>query len=111
MSQAIQHNSQVSMTRHPDFLRTAETLRPALRRQAYPPIAVVEAQADATALFGWRAEPVSSLAAFYQRELSSGDSVIIDFGSHFVGYLHFSVRASGAHRTLRPICSSPSAKR
>ena len=41
MSQAIQHNSQVSMTRHPDFLRTAETLRPALCRQAYPPIAVV----------------------------------------------------------------------
>ncbi|MDK8008898.1 hypothetical protein QP668_29215, partial [Escherichia coli] len=62
MSQAIQHNSQVSMTRHPDFLRTAETLRPALCRQAYPPIAVVEAHAAATALFGWRAEPVSSLA-------------------------------------------------
>lgn len=96
MSQAIQHNSQVSMTRHPDFLRTAETLRPALRRQAYPPIAVVEAHADATALFGWRAEPVSSLAAFYQRELSSGDSVIIDFGSHFVGYLHFLCQSVGS---------------
>ncbi len=96
MSQAIQHNSQVSMTRHPDFLRTAETLRPALCRQAYPPIAVVEAHADATALFGWRAEPVSSLAAFYQCELSSGDSVIIDFGSHFVGYLHFLCQSVGS---------------
>ena len=30
MSQAIQHNSQVMMTRHPNFLRTAEALRPAL---------------------------------------------------------------------------------
>ena len=96
MSQAIQHNSQVSMTRHPDFLRTAETLRPALCRQAYPPIAVVEAHADATALFGWRAEPVSSPATFYQRELSSGDSVIIDFGSHFVGYLHFLCQSVGS---------------
>ncbi|STR39365.1 alfa-L-rhamnosidase [Klebsiella michiganensis] len=28
MSQAIQHNSQVMMTRHPNFLRTAEALRP-----------------------------------------------------------------------------------
>ena len=42
MSQAIQHNSQVMMTRHPNFLRTAEALRPALSRQAHPPIAVVE---------------------------------------------------------------------
>lgn len=111
MSQAIQHNSQVTMTRHPHFLRIAEALRPALRRQAHLPSAVVEARADAAALFGWRAEPVSTLAAFYQRELTSGDSVIIDFGSHYVGYLHFSAGAPGARRTLRPICSSPSAKR
>ena len=100
MSQAIQHNSQVTMTRHPHFLRIAEALRPALRRQAHLPSAVVEARADAAALFGWRAEPVSTLAAFYQRELTSGDSVIID-----------SARAPGVRRTLRPICSSPSAKR
>ncbi len=96
MSQAIQHNSQVMMTRHPNFLRTAEALRPALSRQAHPPIAVVEAHADAAALFGWRAEPVSTLAAFYQRELSSGDSVIIDFGSHYVGYLHFLCQSAGS---------------
>ncbi|MFQ9622472.1 MAG: sugar hydrolase [Enterobacteriaceae bacterium] len=96
MSQAIQHNSQVMMTRHPKFLRTAEALRPALSRQAHPPIAVVEAHADAAALFGWRAEPVSTLAAFYQRELSSGDSVIIDFGSHYVGYLHFLCQSAGS---------------
>ena len=96
MSQAIQHNSQVMMTRHPNFLRTAEALRPALSRQAHPPIAVVEAHADAAALFGWRAEPVSTLAALYQRELSSGDSVIIDFGSHYVGYLHFLCQSAGS---------------
>ena len=96
MSQAIQHNSQVMMTRHPKFLRTAEALRPALSRQAHPPIAVVEAHADAAALFGWRAEPVSTLAAFYQRELTSGDSVIIDFGSHYVGYLHFLCQSAGS---------------
>ena len=69
MSQAIQHNSQVMMTRHPNFLRTAEALRPALSRQAHPPIAVVEAHADAAALFGWRAEPVSTREDYEQPDV------------------------------------------
>lgn len=39
---------------------------------------------------------MSTLAAFYQRELSSGDSVIIDFGNHYVGYLHFLCQSAGS---------------
>lgn len=96
MSQAIQQNTHISMTRHPAFLRTAEALRPELRSQPHSPLAVVEVFADADAVFGWRAEPVSTLAALSRRELTSGDSVIIDFGSHYVGYLHFVCHSAGS---------------
>lgn len=43
MSQAIQRNAQVAMTRHPHFLRTAEALRPVLRSQSRQPMAVIQA--------------------------------------------------------------------
>jgi hypothetical protein len=33
---------------------------------------------------------------FYQQPLNVGDSIIIDFGSHFVGYLQFSCRSVGS---------------
>ncbi|MCE9898012.1 alpha-L-rhamnosidase-related protein [Raoultella terrigena] len=96
MSQAIQHNSEVTMTRHEDFLRAAEALRPALSSRAYPPQAVIDAHVDPQAIFGWRAQPVSTPEALYQRELTSGDSFIIDFGSHYVGYLSFACSAVGS---------------
>lgn len=96
MSHAIQQNMHIPMTRHPAFLRTAEALRPVLRSQPHSPVAVVEAFADNDAVFGWRAEPLSTLAELSRRELTSGDSVIIDFGSHYVGYLHFVCCSAGS---------------
>ena len=96
MSQAIQRNAQVAMTRHPHFLRTAEALRPALHSQSRQPMAVIQAHADPEALFGWRGDEVGTLADFSRRELTSGDSAIIDFGSHIVGYLHFTCLSAGS---------------
>lgn len=105
MSQAIQRNAQVTMTRHPHFLRTAEALRPVLHSQSRQPMAVIQAHADPEALFGWRGDEVGTLADFSRRELTSGDSAIIDFGSHIVGYLHFTCLSAGSPPTPRPICN------
>ncbi len=43
MSQAIQYNSSVAMTRHPHLLERAAALTPALHRQRQAPQAIVEA--------------------------------------------------------------------
>ncbi|EMM1920571.1 sugar hydrolase [Klebsiella aerogenes] len=96
MSQAMQHNSQVAMTRHQQFLRTAESLKPVLHCEYREPQAIIETQADASAPFGWRAVPLCTPQQFYQRELTSGDSVIVDFGNHFVGYLELACLSVGS---------------
>ncbi|HID9209279.1 TPA: sugar hydrolase, partial [Klebsiella variicola] len=92
MSQAIQYNSSVAMIRHPHLLQRAAALTPALHRQRQAPQAIVEAVADPAALNGWRGHTVCTPEQFYQQPLRVGDSIIIDFGSHFVGYLQFSCR-------------------
>lgn len=96
MSQAIQLNAQIPMVRQPQFLHKADSLIPELHRQPRSPLAVINAVADPQALFGWRAEPLCSLEALYQREFSEGESVIIDFGSHCVGYLQFACHSAGS---------------
>lgn len=96
MSQAIQYNSSVAMTRHPHLLQHAAALTPALHRQRQAPQAIVEAVADPAALNGWRGHTVCTPEQFYQQPLRVGDSIIIDFGSHFVGYLQFSCRSVGS---------------
>lgn len=96
MSQAIQYNSSVAMTRHPHLLQRAAALTPALHRQRQAPQAIVEAVADPAALNGWRGHTVCTPEQFYQQPLRVGDSIIIDFGSHFVGYLQFSCRSVGS---------------
>ena len=55
MSQAMQYNAQVAMIRHPQFLRTAESLKPALHSEYREPQAIIDAHADASAPFGWQA--------------------------------------------------------
>jgi hypothetical protein len=95
MSQAIQYNSSVAMTRHPHLLQRAAALTPALHRQRQAPQAIVEAVADPAALNGWRGHRLHA-GAVLSAALRVGDSIIIDFGSHFVGYLQFSCRSVGS---------------
>lgn len=96
MSQAIQYNSSVAMIRHPRFLQRAADLTPTLQRLRQTPQAIVEAVAEPGALNGWRGNTVCTPEQFYQQPLNVGDSIIIDFGSHFVGYLQFSCRSVGS---------------
>lgn len=96
MSQAIQLNAQLPMVRQPHFLQAADALTPELYSQPRPPVAAILAVADAQALFGWRAEPRWTLAELYQHEFTSDESVIVDFGSHCVGYLQFSCASAGS---------------
>lgn len=67
MSQAIQYNSSVAMTRHPHLLQRAAALTPALHRQRQAPQAIVEAVADPAALNGWRGHTVCTPEQFYQQ--------------------------------------------
>lgn len=96
MSQALQHNPDMKMVRHPGLLATAAALKPHLHRSQRLPLGLVTACEDASMIHGWRAEPDSTLEAFYARELGSGDSVIVDFGTHCVGYLALACHAVGS---------------
>lgn len=96
MTQALQQNPGMKMVRHAELLATAAALKPHLHSQRRQPARLVTAQADASTLHGWRAQESGTPAELYAREWQSGDSVIVDFGTHCVGYLSLACHAAGS---------------
>ena len=96
MSQAIQQHHNLTMHRDEQLLATASALMPTLYSQAISPVSVINTVPDSHALHGWRAEKVADASAWLKQSFSPGDSFILDFGTHGVGWLNFSCEASGS---------------
>ncbi|MCU0771144.1 MAG: hypothetical protein MUE94_05135 [Verrucomicrobia bacterium] len=76
------------------WLDEAERLKPALHSEAVSPVHEARFVDDAAAFQGWRAAAGCSLVDLASRELSEGDSVDLDFGTHLVGSLEISLEAA-----------------
>lgn len=96
MSQGFQQLQDHQTLRHPQWLAVAEQLKPELHSRVVTPVAEVNTVADAAAINGWRAQVCGTPDALAQRVLQTGDEVIIDLGTHCVGYLQLHCAASGS---------------
>ncbi|WP_369075408.1 sugar hydrolase [Brenneria tiliae] len=78
-----------AMTPAQRYLQLAESLRPALPEVPYPPLSVVEPKADKSHMLGYVMQKTASIDALARRAFKTGDSVIVDFGDHYTGFLTF----------------------
>ena len=58
------------------------------------PQKAIEVQADAMGFQGWRARSAGTVAAFFGRALRREDGIVLDFGEHLVGFLHFRLQST-----------------
>lgn len=93
MSQAMQQHPAIAMTRHPLFLARANVLKPHLYSHPVAPTGKIQITGTPN---HWQATPCGNLEAVYEQALDTGDSLILDFGTHCVGYLRFICRAVGS---------------
>lgn len=94
---AKNHSSAVFTPRRNEaFLEKATALTPTLYHTAVTPLKLVAPVADPAAFQGWRMKDIGSMADFYAGEYRRGDTHILDFGSHFVGYVSFDVTSVGS---------------
>ena len=75
--------------RRQQWLAKAEAARPKLHRRTVIPVRLVKPVADAKAFQGWTVIDNGAVASVLNRQLSSGNEFIFDFGEHIVGYLSF----------------------
>ena len=75
------------------WLGIAEECRPALLRIPLDPVGLVAIEADGAAFQGWRAAPTGGMSVLYGHVLRNGDSFVLDFGQHLVGYVTLTLRS------------------
>lgn len=77
-----------------EFAQKAKELTPNLHHTKVLPQKTVHMVSDQAAYQGFRVVDIEAVA--FPIVLRSGESVILDFGTHHVGYLHFSINHFGA---------------
>ncbi|OZJ02258.1 hypothetical protein BZG36_05029 [Bifiguratus adelaidae] len=76
------------------YLAVAEALKPILRETRAQPLHLVRFESDDSFL-GYRTVVDKNASSLAETWFSEGESVVIDFGSHGVGYLSFALIADG----------------
>lgn len=79
------------------FAQKASSLLPQLHSWIENPRSVITFQPDPTAFFKCKPIPTQSISEFFQTSYGRGDQVILDFGSHRVGYLSFHLGVEGVN--------------
>lgn len=88
-------NAKQTGSRESNWIQKAAELKPALRKTTVEPVSIVNVVADPNTFLQWRVEPISPAAAVADRVMRHGDSVVLEFGRHLVGYLSFSIAGEG----------------
>ena len=84
------------IVRNEPFIEQAENLKPLLNEKIVTPTSMLEIKSDKEVIHGWKSEYVAPASTLANCVYGKGDSVILDFGNHEVGYLTINIRPEGS---------------
>lgn len=87
---------EMKVKKNEKFLQIAESLKPKLIEKTVYPKEIVEVVSDETVIHGWRVNKVQSADAIKEQGYGKGDSFILDFEGHTVGYVTMKIRPVGS---------------
>jgi len=96
MAQGFQQIQDHRLKRNNRFLQLAESLTPELQQTTIYPRAIVRMHRDDLHPFSWIAEDIATPDSLDSLRLNTGDEVILDLGTHCVGYLSFGCEVVGS---------------
>ncbi|WNS40817.1 sugar hydrolase [Paenibacillus sp. MMS20-IR301] len=78
------------------FIAESERLKPELYKRKVTPGRLIEVIRDETVIHGWKTNKLADIEELKVYVLGKGDSIILDFSDHRVGFLSFKVRPVGS---------------
>jgi hypothetical protein len=84
------------VNRNEKFERKAELLFPDFYKEKNHPVHIVKTTSDKHFIHGWKVEPLESATTLKEKDFGKGDSFILDFGQHQVGYLKMQIIPVGS---------------
>lgn len=79
-----------------EMVKKAEKLIPELNVRHVEPQRLIEIIADEDAFQGWRTRPSIPLQEWREKNYGKGESFILDFGNHQVGFVSLAVTSAGS---------------
>lgn len=92
----FQKNQAYEVKRNTLFEEKAESLKPTLFKKTVEPVSLIEVVKNKEKMHGWEAKTLKSANQLSKEVLGKGDSIILDFGDHQVGYLNLHIVPVGS---------------
>lgn len=86
----------LSGEKNEEFLAEAKRLKSDFINDKNYPKFIIKVKEDQNHFQGWKTERNGSIEKLAQKTLAKGDSVILDFETHQVGYLNLSIKTAGS---------------
>jgi alpha-L-rhamnosidase len=88
--------TEMQIVRNDKFIQIAESLKPKLLENKVYPKAAVEVVKDSSVIHGWKTNKVKSIEKIKKEAFGKGESFILDFNDHLVGYLTLKIKPIGS---------------
>lgn len=85
-----------TIVRNEEFITKAEELMPQFFEQSVKPKQIIEVIPNSHVIHGWEVNHVESASNFASYDYGKGDTVVLDFGTHLVGYLSMNIKPVGS---------------
>lgn len=96
MSDIKIQKSELRVRKNHKFLSIAESLKPELINTNVYPKRLVSIDKNPNAVHGWAANEAGSIKDIKEKAYGRGDSFILDFGEHVVGYVTMKIKPVGS---------------
>ncbi|WP_078434885.1 family 78 glycoside hydrolase catalytic domain [Metabacillus halosaccharovorans] len=96
MTAHIQKVENQVIDRNEKFISTAENLKPEFVKDTVTPTNIVKIEENSAKIHGWEPKVIESADNLSSYDYGKGDEVILDFGTHLVGYLSMNIIPVGS---------------
>lgn len=87
---------EMKIKKNEKFIKIAEGLKPKFFKKNSYPKAIVEVVSDKTVIHGWKSNKIQIADNLKENVYGKGDSFILDFEDHEVGYITMKIRPVGS---------------
>ncbi|MFS0562086.1 sugar hydrolase [Terribacillus sp. 179-K 1B1 HS] len=85
----VQQNLEMNFIENTRFKKIAQRLKPSLHKQYREPENLITTSADPDSIHGWECSVQAPASTLSKHTYGKGDSFILDFGTHHVGFVSF----------------------
>ncbi len=93
---SFQQNLNLEVAKNEAFEQIANELKPKIYRNRKEARKIVRVDKNEDKIHGWGVTPLKSATALEDEVLGKGDSIILDFGDHMVGYVTLHISPVGS---------------